>query len=128
MNASIGLRGQADSLTLRHNGPSGRHKRPVVAVIGDRGRAHSTRNRKCDDTIKYAAAKSGMKSVRCVSIIAITAAFILRSQARIDRMTSPAVSVRRSSRPLWGKVSRVWSSPSRCRIVAWRSCTCTRST
>ena len=43
-------------------------------------------------------------------------------------MTSPALSVRRSSRPLCRKVSRVWSSPSRCRIVAWRSCTCTRST
>ena len=41
--------------------------------------------------------------------------------ARIGSMTWPWTSVSRRSMPLWRKVSRVWSMPSRCRIVAWRS-------
>ena len=48
-------------------------------------------------------------------------------QARSFVTTSPATSVRRKSRP-WNRwVSRVWSNPSRWRIVAWRSWTWTRS-
>ncbi len=39
----------------------------------------------------------------------------------IDSTTSPWTSVRRKSRPAWRYVRRVWSKPSRCRIVAWRS-------
>ena len=41
---------------------------------------------------------------------------------RMSRMTWPWTSVRRKSRPLKRKVSRSWSSPSKCRIVACRSC------
>ena len=43
------------------------------------------------------------------------------AQARISRMTWPWTSVKRRSMPLWRKVSRVWSMPSRCSTVAWRS-------
>ncbi len=35
--------------------------------------------------------------------------------------TWPCTSVRRRSMPLWRTVRRVWSMPSRCRIVAWMS-------
>ena len=49
-------------------------------------------------------------------------------QATTDRTTSPATSVRRKLRPLLKKVSRSWSSPIRCRMVAWRSLTLTLST
>ncbi len=41
--------------------------------------------------------------------------------ARISRTTEPWTSVRRKSRPTWLNVSRVWSMPSRCSIVACRS-------
>ena len=44
-----------------------------------------------------------------------------RTHARISRMTWPWTSVKRRSMPLWRKVSRVWSMPSRCSTVAWRS-------
>jgi len=37
------------------------------------------------------------------------------------RITSPCTSVRRRSMPLWRKVRRLWSMPSRCRTVAWMS-------
>ncbi len=56
-----------------------------------------------------------------------TAALIVRGsvppsgQARISRITWPWTSVRRRSMPLWRKVSRVWSMPSRCSTVACRS-------
>jgi len=40
----------------------------------------------------------------------------------------PATSVSRKSRPLWKYVSRLWSIPSRCSIVACRSWTVTGST
>ena len=46
-------------------------------------------------------------------------------QARIGRTTLPLTSVRRKSRPAWRKVSRSWSKPSVCRIVACRSWMCT---
>ena len=41
--------------------------------------------------------------------------------ASISRITRPWTSVRRRSMPLWRKVSRVWSMPSSCSAVAWRS-------
>ncbi len=43
--------------------------------------------------------------------------------ARIGWTTFPATSVSRKSRPAWRYVSRSWSKPSRCRIVAWKSWT-----
>ena len=42
-------------------------------------------------------------------------------QARICCTTLPATSVRRKSRPACRNVSRVWSKPKRCKIVAWKS-------
>src|SRR5262245_58131795 len=48
-------------------------------------------------------------------------------QARSSRTTRPCTSVRRKSRPSKRYVSRSWSRPSRCRMVACRSCTWTRS-
>ena len=48
-------------------------------------------------------------------------------QARICFTTFPCTSVRRKSRPWNLKVSCVWSMPSRCRIVAFRSWTSTGS-
>ena len=47
-----------------------------------------------------------------------------RDHARIDFATTPATSVSRKSRPAWRYVSRSWSKPIRCRIVACRSWTC----
>ena len=49
------------------------------------------------------------------------------SQARIFSTTAPCTSVRRKSRPWNWKVSRVWSMPRQCRIVAFRSWTWTGS-
>jgi hypothetical protein len=46
-------------------------------------------------------------------------------QASTPCTTSPAMSVRRKSRPAWRYVRRVCSSPSRCRMVAWKSWTWT---
>ena len=40
-------------------------------------------------------------------------------------MTFPPLMVSLSSRPSRGKVSRRWSMPIKCRIVAWISWTCT---
>ena len=39
------------------------------------------------------------------------------------RISFPPTSVRRKSRPWKRKVSFSWSIPSRCRMVAWTSCT-----
>ena len=41
--------------------------------------------------------------------------------ARISPITCPCTSVSRRSMPLWRNVSLVWSMPSRCSTVAWRS-------
>ena len=49
------------------------------------------------------------------------AALGLANQARIGRTTWPLTSVRRKSRPEWRNVSRSWSRPSKCKIVACRS-------
>ena len=49
------------------------------------------------------------------------------AHARIFFTTFPCTSVRRKSRPWKRNVSLVWSRPSRCRIVACRSWTWTRS-
>ena len=46
-------------------------------------------------------------------------------QLKTSRTTFPYTSVNRKSRPLYRYVSRSWSSPSRCKIVACKSCTCT---
>ena len=43
------------------------------------------------------------------------------THARSSSMTWPWTSVRRRSMPSWRTVSRLWSIPSRCRIVAWTS-------
>jgi hypothetical protein len=51
----------------------------------------------------------------------------LDRQARIALTTLPCTSVRRKSRPWNLYVSRVWSMPSRCRMVAFRSWTSTGS-
>ena len=47
------------------------------------------------------------------------------SQVRMSYATLPNTSVRRKSRPPCRKVSRVWSNPNRCKIVACKSCTWT---
>jgi hypothetical protein len=47
---------------------------------------------------------------------------------RISFSTRPPTSVSRNGRPLYVYVSRSWSMPSACRIVACKSLTCTRST
>ena len=44
-------------------------------------------------------------------------------QAMMSSITRPCTSVSRKSRPWNRNVRRSWSSPSRCRIVACRSCT-----
>jgi predicted nucleotidyltransferase len=49
-----------------------------------------------------------------------------RDYTRISRTTSPWTSVRRMSRPLKRKVNRLWSTPRRWSMVAWRSWTSTR--
>lgn len=43
------------------------------------------------------------------------------AHARASRMTCPCTSVSRRSIPLWYQVSRSWSIPNRCRMVAWKS-------
>jgi len=45
----------------------------------------------------------------------------LSAHARIPFTTRPETSVRRNCRPWYGKVSRSWSTPSKCSIVACRS-------
>src|SRR5262249_50223518 len=70
-------------------------------------------------------ASSGQKKAKAESRDKKVTHHGIAPQDRISLTTTPCTSVKRISRPPKGKVSGVWSSPSRCSAVACRSCTVT---